>query len=637
VFSVKSANSVLIRNRYVLLADVVMLAVAAWIAFALRFGLVFRALAPEFPAFIVTSIFLKITVFFVFGLYRRFWRYASFWDLMSVVVANAVGSLIFATVMVWALLSGFIPQLSRSVVPIDFLLGLALTTAVRASVRVIAETTSAPRGGRIASHRRVLIVGAGDAGALVAREMQKNPQLGQVPIAFVDDESAKLHKRIYGVPVVGQLSDLAAVTEGRPIDEVVIAMPRAGGAVVRAVAETCRRQGLPSRVVPGIYELLGGQVAINHLRDVQISDLLRRPQVMSDERAPAYLTGATIVVTGAGGSIGSELCRQVAHAGAKQLILVGHGENSIFEIAVELQARFPQLGIESVIADIRDRDRIGRVLRTIRPTVVFHAAAHKHVPLMEANIAEAITNNVLGTRNVVEAAAEAGTDRLVLVSTDKAVAPTSVMGASKRLAEMILRDAARRHRRQFVVVRFGNVLGSRGSVVPLFRSQIERGGPVTVTHPDVRRFFMTIPESVHLVRQAGGLGNGGELYVLDMGEPVYLRDLAADMIRLSGFEEHEISIIFTGLRPGEKLNESLWEDQARVEPTLQPDIRVVDEPESISPERLRNIVDRLIEAAGRDDARVVSLLAECIPTANLSPRPRPSDEVGGAARIAIVG
>ena len=611
----------------------VMLAVAAWSAFALRFGLVFTVLAPEFPLFLAASIVIKITVFFVFGLYRRFWRYASFWDLMTVVIANAVGSLIFSAVMVMALLSGFIAQLSRSVLPIDFLLGLALTTAVRASVRVIAETSGSRRGSRIAPHRRVLIVGAGDAGALVAREMQKNPQLGQVPVAFLDDEPAKLHKRIYGVPVVGPLSALAAVTEGLPVDEVVIAMPRAGGAVVRAVAETCRQEGLVSRVVPGIYELLGGQVAVNRLRDVQISDLLRRPQVTGDARAPSYLAGATVVITGAGGSIGSELCRQAAHAGARQLVLIGHGENSIFEMGVELQARFPHLSFQSMIVDIRDGDRIGRLLRTIRPNVVFHAAAHKHVPLMEANVAEAITNNVLGTRNVVEAAAEAGTGRFVLVSTDKAVAPTSVMGASKRVAEMILREAARRHRRPFVVVRFGNVLGSRGSVVPLFRSQIERGGPVTVTHPDVRRFFMTIPEAVHLVLQAGGLGTGGELYVLDMGEAVYLRDLAADMIRLSGFEEHEIPMVFTGLRPGEKLNESLWEEGAHVAPTGQPDIRIVDEPESMTPDDLRTIVDRLIDAAGRDDADIVSLLADCIPTANLSARPRPSDEADGASRI----
>ena len=630
------ASPVLIRNRYVLLADIVMLAVSAWTAFALRFGLVFNGLAPEFHLFLPAAIGIKIAVFFVFGLYRRFWRYASFWDLLSVVVANAVGSLIFAAVMVMALLSGFIPQLSRSVVPIDFLLGLALTTAVRASVRVIAETTSASRSSRSASQRRVLIVGAGDAGALVAREMQKNPQLGQVPVAFLDDEPAKLHKRIYGVPVVGEVSALAAVTEARPVDEVVIAMPRAGGAVVRAVAETCRQQGVPSRVVPGIYELLGGQVAINHLRDVQIADLLRRPQVTSDSLAPGYVAGATVVVTGAGGSIGSELCRQVAHGGARQLVLVGHGENSIFEIGVELRARFPQLHFQSVIVDIRDEERISRVLRAIRPSVVFHAAAHKHVPLMEANIAEAITNNVLGTRNVVEAAADAGTGRFVLISTDKAVAPSSVMGASKRLAEMIVRDAARRHRRPFVVVRFGNVLGSRGSVVPLFRSQIERGGPVTVTHPEVRRFFMTIPEAVHLVLQAGGLGNGGELYVLDMGQPVYLRDLAADMIRLSGFEDHEIPVVFTGLRPGEKLNESLWEDGARVAITAQPDIQVVDEPESIAPEHLRSVVERLIAAAGRDDATVVRLLAECIPTARLTARPTPSDDAGSASKIASI-
>ena len=612
----------LIRNRYVLLADIVVVALGAWTAFALRFGWLFMGSRDEFLIFIAVAVVVKVSTFLSFGLYQRVWRYASFWDLMAVVLANSVASLAIAVIMVALRLADLIPGLSRSVLPIDWLLGLALTTGVRASVRILAETTAPKRAGQSARLRRVVVVGAGDAGALVAREMQKNPQLGMTPVAFLDDEPAKQGKRIYGVPVLGPLSSLGTLVASKPIDEVVIALPRAGGAVVRSVVESCRQHSVPSRVMPGIYELLDGTFGVSRLRDVDIADLLRRPQVTAHTDSASYVTGCTVVVTGAGGSIGSELCRQVAHAAPKYLVLIGHGENSIFDIAAELRLRFPDISVQTVIADIRDRERVSRVLHAIRPDVVFHAAAHKHVPLMEENIGEAITNNVLGTRNVVEAAAAAGTARLVLVSTDKAVAPSSVMGASKRIAELIVRDVARREGRPYVVVRFGNVLGSRGSVVPLFKSQIERGGPVTVTHPDVRRYFMTIPEAVHLILQAGGLGRGGELFVLDMGQPVLMRDMAEDMIRLSGFEPDEIPIVFTGLRPGEKLDEVLWEEGAQVAPTAQADIRMVTEEDGVSSEALRDLVDRMIEAAARDEARVVRLLHECIPSATLTVTPR---------------
>lgn len=611
----------LLRNRYVLLADILAVALAAWTAFALRFGWLFMGERDEFTLFILAAVGVKISVFFGFGLYQRYWRYASFWDLMAVVLANSVASLLFGIVMVALRLADIIPGLSRSVLPIDWLLGLALTTGVRAGVRILAETMGGRSANRSTRSRRVLVVGAGDAGTLVAREMQKNPQLGMTPVAFLDDEPSKQRKRIYGIQVLGPVASLGAVVRSRPIDEVVIAIPRAGGAVVRAVAESCREQGVPSRVMPGIYELLDGQFGVSRLRQLDIADLLRRPQVTATTANAEYIAGSTIVITGAGGSIGSELCRQVAHAGPRHLVLLGHGENSLFEAASELRLRFPAISIQTVIADVRDRDRLIRVLGAIRPDVVFHAAAHKHVPLMEDNIGEAVTNNVLGTRNVAEAAVAAGAQRFVLVSTDKAVAPTNVMGASKRVAEMIVQDIAQREGRPFVVVRFGNVLGSRGSVVPLFKAQIERGGPITVTHPDVRRYFMTIPEAVHLILQAGGLGKGGELFVLDMGQPVLLCEMAADMIRLSGFESHEIPIVFTGLRPGEKLDEALWEDDARVAATAQPDIRIVTGEKRVNSEELAILVDRLIDAAGRDESRVVRLLHECIPTASLTATP----------------
>jgi FlaA1/EpsC-like NDP-sugar epimerase len=608
------------RNRYVLIADIVAVALAAWLAFAFRFGWLFHSSRPEFIPFLIIVVVVKILVFGGFGLYHRYWRYAGFWDLMAVVLANAAASLLVAVIMIGLRLGGAIEGLSRSVLPSDWLLALALTTGLRASVRAIAETRARRRPVRGASvQRRILIIGAGDAGSLMSREMQRNPHLGMKPVGFLDDDPSKRGKRIYGVRVAGAIADLPHVLKQGHIDEAVIAIPAAGGAVIRQVVELCRAQGVPSRAIPGILELIDGQVSISRLRDVDIVDLLRRPQVQASTDVVEYLQDAAVIVTGAGGSIGSELCRQVARSGPRLLVLLGHGENSIFQIEHEIRARFPAVTVQSVIADVRDRERIAHVFRKVRPDVVFHAAAHKHVPLMEDNISEAVTNNIAGTRNVVDSALEAGTPRLVFVSTDKAVAPSSVMGASKRMAEMVIRAAARRSGLPYVTVRFGNVLGSRGSVVPIFKEQIERGGPVTVTHPDVCRFFMTIPEAVHLILKAGGIGRGGELFVLDMGKPVLLRDLAADMIRLSGLSEADIPVVFTGLRPGEKLTESLWEEGAAAAATLQPDIREVQEPEAAAGDRLTDIVVRLVDAAAREDrARIVRLLTEAIPSADLA-------------------
>lgn len=623
------------RNRYLLAADVVAIVLAAWAAFAFRFGWLFNEERPEFVPFVLAAIFLKLTAFFAFGIYRRYWRYAGFWDLMTLVLANSAASLALGVVMVGSRLAGWIPGLSRSVPPLDWVFALALTVGLRASLRAIAETMSRHPLAKMAPVRSVIIVGAGDAGAMVAREMQKNPQLGLQPVGFLDDDRVKGGKQIYGLPVLGAIDALDAVAKSRRVDEVVIAIPKAGGRTVRDVVERCRALGLPSQVVPGIYELLDGNVRVNRLRNVEIADLLRRPQLHDQTVSPAYIQDACVVVTGAGGSIGSELCRQVAHARPSRLILIGHGENSIFDIAAELRLRFHGLTVDAMIADVRDRDRMHRVLRSARPKIVFHAAAHKHVPLMEDNAPEAVTNNVVGTCNVVDAAVAAGVRHFVMVSTDKAAAPSNMMGASKRVAEMIVQRAARTQGLPYVVVRFGNVLGSRGSVVPTFKGQIERGGPVTVTHPEVRRYFMTIPEAVHLILQAGGIGSGGELFVLDMGEPVLLRELAADMIRLSGLDESEVPIVFTGLRPGEKLDEILWEEGATVEPTARGDIRRVFESARCDDGRLDDLVNKLTEAAAREDGdRIARLFREYIPSATVTARPRdPASDAGIVVRM----
>jgi FlaA1/EpsC-like NDP-sugar epimerase len=608
------------RNRYLLVADLASVAAAAWLAFALRFTWLFHHTAErerEFLSFLTITLAVKTIAFFGFGLYRRYWRYAGFWDLIAVVLANAAGSLLVAIVVIVNLLMQWGPGLSRSVPPVDFLLTLSFTLGTRASIRALSDVRSQRRRGPRTA-RKVLIVGAGDAGTAVAREMQRNPQFDLSPVGYLDDDPEKRGKEIYGLPVLGAVADLAHVANVRSVDEVVVAMPYAAGAVVRVVTERCRDLGIPSRVMPGIFELLDGRLSVSRLRRVEITDLLRRPQLNVNAMAPGYIERARVLVTGAGGSIGAELCRQIAAAHPAHLTLVGHGENSVFAIENELRATHPQTSIRAVIVDVRDRARLMQVFERERPQMVFHAAAHKHVTLMENNAPEAITNNVTGTANVVRAATATGVSRFVMVSTDKAAAPSNMMGASKRVAEAVVRQAARATGQPFVVVRFGNVLGSRGSVVPIFRSQIEAGGPVTVTHPEVRRYFMTIPEAVHLVLQAGAIGLGGELFVLDMGVPVLLKDLATDMIRLSGFDEQEIPIVFTGLRPGEKLTEVLWEEGAVVERAACADVWRVHEPSAIDDERLPGLVGALERAAAEDDAAAIArLIGESLPSATV--------------------
>jgi len=374
------------------------------------------------------------------------------------------------------------------------------------------------------------------------REMHNNPTLGYVPIGFLDDDPAKQKLQIHGVPVLGTRHDIPRIAQQEGIDEVVIAMPTAPGSAIREVRAICERSQVATKTIPGLYELINGSVAIGQIREVKIEDLLRREPVRTDLAAvESYIAGAVVLVTGAGGSIGSELCRQIAARKPGQLLLLGHGETSIYNILSELTRLAPRLPAVPLIADLRDADRIARLLRRHRPQVIFHAAAHKHVPLMESNPEEAFTTNVLGTENLLRAAEQAGTSRFVLISSDKAVNPVNIMGASKYLAEVLVQHAAKRTGRQFVVVRFGNVLGSRGSVVPLFEHQIAAGGPVTITHPEMTRYFMTIPEAVQLVMQAAVLGQGGEVFVLDMGEQIRILDLAHDLISLSASRREKIS------------------------------------------------------------------------------------------------
>lgn len=614
-----------IRNRFVFIGDIVLIIVSVLGSFALRLDV--GQLPFYFPAVLLmcaVALIIKIPVYFFFGLYRRLWMYASMGELRLITAAVTTSSVLTSGVMAVLIVMGrVLPGMPRTALGIDWLLSLILIGGSRFALRLLYEqsTMSHPQG----KEKRALIIGAGDAGALVVRELQKSRQLNLTPIGFLDDDPAKQNHSIYGVSVIGTVSDLPAMIDLHQINEVVIAIPSATGRLVRMVNDICRLKGIPSRTMPGIYELIGGKVSVNRLREVDITDLLRREPVrVNDEAVGAALEGKRVLVTGAGGSIGRELCRQIARRHPAELVLLGHGENSIFEILLELRQDYSSLSPAPVIADVRNLERLDSIFKEHQPQIVFHAAAHKHVPLMEANIVEAITNNVIGTRNIVQAALDHTIERFVMISTDKAVRPSSIYGATKRLAEMIVLDAARQSQRAFTVVRFGNVLGSRGSIIPIFKQQIANGGPVTITHPDMFRFFMTIPEAVYLVLQAASMENGGETFVLNMGEPVRILDLAEDLIRLSGLEPHrDIEISYTGIRPGEKLTEELWDEGTPLMQTLHPDIFRLAADASLPSLDLPQAIDSLSALShSADTDGITKLLDELIPGSSIRETPQ---------------
>jgi FlaA1/EpsC-like NDP-sugar epimerase len=565
-----------IRNRHILLLDAVLLGVSPFLVYALRFDGWHWDPAQLATAITFAELQLPLTlaICFAFGMYRRLWRYASIAELELIGLAGA-------TVAVANTLLGLVilPRyFTPTRVPLSVLFGYGLLTifilaAPRLFSRVAGWRTRAQKRRRT-DVRRTLIAGAGAAGEMILKELIANSDLGIEPVGFIDDDRTKHGLKLAGIPVLGRLADLERINKKWRAEELIIAMPRASGAVVREVVRAAYAAGLKTRTVPGLFEILSDRVRVSAIREVQIEDLLRRDPIETDLASVSSMaTGKTVLVTGAGGSIGSELCRQLIALQPSRLVLLGHGENEIFEISQELRELSHLCELVQVIADIRDAERIRRVFTAYRPFAVFHAAAHKHVPLMEENVVEAITNNVLGTSNVVAAAVACGAKHFVLISSDKAVRPSNIMGATKRIAEHVVHQAAVKHHRNFVAVRFGNVLGSRGSVVPTFVRQIKAGGPVTVTDPEMRRYFMTIPEAVQLVLQAGALGKGGEVFLLDMGEPVRIVDLARDMIRLSGLREgDDIEIQFTGRRAGEKLYEEMFFSHEVAEATNHPKI-----------------------------------------------------------------
>ncbi len=617
-----------LRNSWVaplkVFGDAVFVSAALWLAYWLRYGQDIPVQQLDSLRNVwVGAIVLKLLVFALLGNYATVWRYASINDLLRL-----FRSVLFASLLLVAFVWVLELNVPAEIVLLDAVLSMALCGFGRMLPRIAQErvnpTMLAALPGPIRSlltseeshgQRRILIAGAGDAGESLVREMCRKGQLGYLPVGFVDDDVTKRGMRIHGVKVRGSREDIPRLVAQHDVDEILIAIPSATAEQIRPIADICRFSGVKVKILPDIASLVDGPPRLSDLRELRIEDLLGRPRIeLHTDSVSAYLRGKVVLVTGAGGSIGSELCRQILRYAPAEIHLFGRGENSIFAIYQELQPRRGDTRITEIIGDVINKKKLIGIFERIQPDIVFHAGADKHVPLMELNPDEAVLNNILGTRNVIEACNEFGVERLVCISTDKAVNPTSIMGCCKRVAELYVRSP-RYQKTVITAVRFGNVLGSRGSVIPLFRKQIERGGPVTVTHKDVRRYFMTIPEAVALVIQAGAMAAGKEVFVLDMGEPVKIDDLARRVIRLSGYEpDKDIEVSYCGLRPGEKLDEELVGVGESREPTAHQKIFKVRIRHSVTDADLDAQVGQLIrQAVEMDDVGIRESLKRLVP------------------------
>ena len=570
------------RHRLPQLAADLAIVVAAWfLAFRLRFDTALPSYYERYLSWEILGLVaaIKLSAFALFGFYNRWWRYVSTRDMWGAARGVLAASLL--TFLVFSFFAVHVSAVPRTVWVIDGLLTLAFVAGSRMLARTIIERPQSRS--IVARGKEVIVVGAGDAAQLMLREMLRTPSLGYTPIGLIDDDPRKKNLRLHGIRVLGTTAELDHLLRDRRPDEVLIAIPSASGELRARIVEVARREGIPVKTLPGLMELVAGDVDLaRQLRPVEVEDVLGREPVEVDlDSIAGYLAGETVLVTGAGGSIGSELCRQVSRLGPSKLVLVDNSEPALFEIERELVRERGFTAAAAVVADVKDRHKLARVFETYRPGVVFHAAAYKHVAMMEANPVEAVRNNTLGTRTLADVAVEFSARRFVLVSTDKAANPRTVMGQSKALCEWIVETYGHRPdvSTRFVAVRFGNVLGSSGSVIPIFRRQIAKGGPVTVTHPEMTRFFMTIPEAVHLVVQAGAIGERGQVYVLDMGEPVRILDLAEKMIRLSGKEPGvDVPVEFIGPSPGEKLHEVLVGDGETASASSHPKIQRIARP-----------------------------------------------------------
>lgn len=572
------------RITLLFFADIICINFAYILSFLLRFDFTFsnsfwwffQAYADNIA--IITA--AKLVVFWIFGLYRSLWRYAGTEELVKIVLAAVAATA--ATIVYLEFSQQFFP---RSIYVYSCTMDIVLIGGVRLGYRIVrdlrkpgaaASFSQIMGSGNSAAISKVMVVGAGDAGAAIIKDIKQHPDLGKKVVVAIDDNPNKLNQTIAGVKIAGSHDSIKQIARKYGVDEIIIAIPSANKKAIQAIVNECNKTRCKMKILPGISDLINEKVSISTLRDVDIEDLLGREPVQVNLREiSGYLEGRIVLVTGGGGSIGSELCRQIARFRPRKLIALDIYENSVFELSNEIKSNYPALEFEVVIASVRSRQRLREVFRKYKPHVVFHAAAHKHVPLMENNPKDAVINNIVGTKNMIDLADEYAVENFVMISTDKAVNPTNVMGATKRVAEMILQEKSAHSRTSYSAVRFGNVLGSNGSVIPLFRKQIERGGPVTVTHEEITRYFMTIPEAVQLVIQAGAMATGGEIFILDMGEPVRIMDLAENVIRLSGYVPYvDIDIKVTGLRPGEKLYEELLLDEEGIVKTAHNKIYV---------------------------------------------------------------
>ena len=572
------------ESLFLLIADIILINVAIILSFWIRLPNFLRT--PNFYAYQQIAFFfvaLKLLSYWLFGLYGGIWRYSSINEAFSVFKAVTVASLATTGLVFFTQALPF----PRSVILLDWFLNLLFIGGLRFTPRLRRELGKQ----RVTPDKRLLIIGAGDAGEIVLREINKHPELGYKIIGFIDDDLKKVGRRIHNLNVLGTRREIAGIISQKNIDELIIAIPSASGKVTREIIREGEKARVKLRILPGIYKVIKGDVTISEIREVKLEDLLgRKPVEMNLKEISQYLEGKSVLITGAAGSIGSELSRQIMRFKPGKLLLLDNNENDTYFLQMELLKKKYSFPIIFLINDIKEREVLETIWKNHRPEVVFHAAAHKHVPLMEENIAEAVRNNILGTKNLMETA-NGKTERFILISTDKAVNPKSIMGATKRITELMMQlfnDATK-----FSAVRFGNVLGSKGSVVPLFQKQIATGGPVTVTHPEIKRYFMSISESVSLIIQAGAISNGGEIFVLDMGEPIKIINLAKDLITLSGLEpEIDIPIKITGIRPGEKLNEELLTAAEGTKSTKYKKIFIA-KPESINPENLLKDLDDL--------------------------------------------
>lgn len=599
--------------------DLLILSAAYWLAFMFRFEF---DPPVQFTKLLFFSwpyvVLFEYAVLSLFGVPRFAWRHVNLRDAQAVLAALSVSTFILVALRLGLAHFGgysFFVAVPLGVLATNFVLAVGGVLGIRGLRRVSAETTA--RKQRAIHDRpsvRTLLVGAGDAGALVAREIESRPDLGMEAVGFLDDDPAKLGTRVRGQPVLGSTAELEEIARQYRVTNVLITIASATGRDIRRVTLACRALGLDTKIIPGIHEIVGGTVNLSRIREVAIEDLLGREPVELDVQAIAeVINERPIMITGAGGSIGSELCRQVCAFKPRPLLLVERTENALFEIHHELRTQHPEIEVVPLLVDVCNREKMERVFAEHRPKMVFHAAAFKHVPMMEWNPGEAIRNNVMGTRVVADLADRFGVSDFVMISTDKAVNPTSIMGASKRTAEIYVQALSARSKTRFVAVRFGNVLGSAGSVIPIFKRQIAAGGPITVTHPEMRRYFMTIPEATQLVLQAASMGEGGEIFILDMGEPVKIVDLARDLISLSGFDHEEIGVEFMGMRPGEKLFEELAVDDEQATKTRHPKIFIG----RIRPHRWDEVLKGLkdVERVARsgDHDEVVAFLCQMVP------------------------